>query len=226
MYFTKIQLTLFLSMVLPLLGYTIVPALAGPQGGDDLCFLPPDPGPCDYNNLEIDGGTVTLLPGKYCGGIKIDGGAQVTLDPGVYYVDGEVSLLGGSSIDGDGVGFYLTGGSAGVDFSGGGQIHLSAPTSGSLAGLIFFQDPTANPGHTSAISGGGDLYYEGTLYFPTQNLSMSGGSTASSTSPYTMWIANKLEADGNSELVIGADISASDVPLPPGLAGPVVALVR
>ena len=41
-------------------------------------------------------GTVTLSPGRYCGGLTVSGTGNVTLSPGTYYMDGGRGLVGGS----------------------------------------------------------------------------------------------------------------------------------
>ncbi|MEE8307089.1 MAG: TadG family pilus assembly protein, partial [Gammaproteobacteria bacterium] len=57
------------------------------------CDVVPDPlaslsGPtdldCDYNNVSLNGGTHTLLPGVYCGGIDTSGGAILNFEAGDY----------------------------------------------------------------------------------------------------------------------------------------------
>ena len=49
---------------------------------------------CTYNNVSISGGSQTLYPGYYCGGISISGNADVTFDDGVYILDGPFNASG------------------------------------------------------------------------------------------------------------------------------------
>ncbi len=152
-------------------------------------------------------------------GSQCRGGADVKFYPGIYYIEGELKSSGGLSISGTGVGFYLTGDDAGVDVSGGGTVNLSAPETGPMAGLIFAQDANSNPGHKNhLLSGTGDLYYEGTIYFPTQSVDLSGGSTATTPSPFTVWIAQNFNLSGGSQIVINSDFASSSVPVPSGAA--------
>ena len=96
---------------------------------------------CNFNNYKLTGGTATLNPGVYCGGISILGG-KATFEPGLYIVNGGgLSILGGSA-SGQGVTFYITsnGHAYGPVSIGAVQVNLSASTVGPLAGVLFFQD--------------------------------------------------------------------------------------
>ena len=98
---------------------------------------PPAFSGCDHNNTYLDDAIVTLSPGVYCGGLHIDGNSIVNLDPGVFVIkDADFHLDSNSSVEGDGVGFYLTN-SATLHFDSNTQVDLSAPTSGEMAGLLI-----------------------------------------------------------------------------------------
>lgn len=183
-------------------------------------FVPPPFGTCDYFDFEESGGvTITLDPGVYCGGIKLTGGPDITFNPGVYVIkDGWLETTGGGNIYGEGVTFHIVGDDAGVEMSGGAVVRLTAPTTDDFAGIIFYQEPTASPGETSKLSGGGELYYEGVIYFPTQELEVSGGGLTATPSPFTWYIVNNFEYSGGSELYIKSDMTAAGVPLPHGVS--------
>ncbi len=190
------------------------PVTGVPPMADPLAYLTPPPyGGCDYTDMELKGGTHTLSPGVYCDGLELKDGAVVTFEPGIYVIkDGEFKVSGGSSVQGDGVGFYLTGDNVQVEFSDGGTIDLSAPTEGPMAGLIFYQGPDADPGRMNKLRGNSDAIYEGTLYFPDQDIEIKGGSTQTQWAPFTMLIARNIELDSNSSYYIGSDFAASNVP--------------
>lgn len=67
------------------------------------------------------------------------------------------------------------------------------------------------------MSGGGDLYYEGILYFPTQNIIVSGGGSTTTTSPFTAYIGNTFNYSGGSTLNIDVDRARTSVPVPSAL---------
>jgi Flp pilus assembly protein TadG len=189
-------------------------------------ITPPGYGGCTYNSVKIGGGSHTFSPGVYCGGIEMSSGVTATFLPGHYVIrNGPLKSSGGGSITGDQVVFHLTGSGALVDVSGGGSVHLTAPRSGPLTGFVFYQDPYATPGLKNKISGGGSLYYEGTVYFPDQHVEWSGGSIGTSP-PWTMFVARTFLISGGGALRIRADYSDSSVPVPLGVAAGRTRLVR
>jgi Flp pilus assembly protein TadG len=124
----------------------------------------------------------TLNPGTYCGGIKLGPGANVTFTPGIYTLTstggaGGLSIDAGTTVTGNGVGFYNYGPSGGVDFlfssATPGNIALTAPNSTNCSGcapawqgILFYQDP----GNTTASIVVGSASFNtsliGTSYFP------------------------------------------------------------
>ena len=189
-------------------------------------ITPPGYAGCTYNSVKIGGGSHTFSPGVYCGGIEMTGGVDATFLPGHYVIrNGPLKSGGGGSITGDQVVFHLTGTGALVNVSGGGSIRLTAPRSGPLAGFVFYQDPYATPGLKNKISGGGSLYYEGTVYFPDQHVEWSGGSIGTSP-PWTMFVARTFLISGKGALSIRADYDQSNVPVPFGNPGGRPRLVR
>jgi hypothetical protein len=107
----------------------------------------PNFGACDQNNMKVKSDT-TLDPGVYCNGISVNAGASLTLNPGIYYIDGgSLSANGGGTITGTGVTIVLTS-SSGKDYAtaninGNASISLTAPIAGPTAGLVIFEDPKA-----------------------------------------------------------------------------------
>jgi Flp pilus assembly protein TadG len=166
---------------------------------DPLAYLqPPTVGPCTYpSGVSISGGTQTLYPGVYCGGISISGGStDVTFSQGTYIINGGgMNIGGGANVHGNGVTFYITGTSSsfkGVSITGGTNSQLIAPSSGTYASILFFQDRSISSSSSAAnsnIAGGAGTDIQGTLYFPTTNLTYAGSSTDSL---YTILIANTV----------------------------------
>jgi hypothetical protein len=162
----------------------------------------PSVGSCNYTSYSVSGGaTKTLSPGVYCNGISISGGADVVFNPGTYILEGGgLQLSGGCTISGAGVMFYNTAGSGygygAVSFSGGTHDVLSAPTSGTYAGILFFQDRTISSPAASSFSGGASAILNGTLYFPTSTLTYSGGTGTA----YTILISKKIGFSGGATL--------------------------
>lgn len=68
----------------------------------------PSYGGCTQSKLNVKK-TATLDPGVYCEGLTVNAGANVTLNPGVYYIDrGTLSINGGARISGQGVTLVFT----------------------------------------------------------------------------------------------------------------------
>ncbi len=147
-------------------------------------FTPP---PCNYPNPNITGNTtITLHPGSYCGGITIIGNANVTFSPGTYaLVGGGLNTTGNITLTGSGVTFYNTFNTASgypyapISLTGNLIMNLSAPTSGPLQGMLFFQDRNA-PKKTESITGNSTSNLTGAVYFPNSALNYTGNSAASS----------------------------------------------
>jgi hypothetical protein len=189
-------------------GSTVTPApVTGTASiSDPLANLTaPTVGGCSFTNTSVSGGAVkTLGPGVYCNGISISGNSTVTFSPGGTYIlkGGGLSISGGSSATGSGVTFYNTFGGGysykGISISGGAGVTLSAPTTGSLAGILIFQDRNVLNGPVSSFSGGASLSLTGALYFPTTSVTYSGGTNAAGT--YTIIVAQTATFSGGSAM--------------------------
>ena len=104
----------------------------------------------------------------------MSGSSSITLNPGVYYINGGgINMSGTTSITGNGVMIYNTGGGA-INMSGTGSINLSPMTTGTYAGLTIFQDRADTASAT--LSGGTNINNTGTFYLPNAALTLSGNS--------------------------------------------------
>jgi len=141
----------------------------------------------------------TISAGTYCGGITVSGGKTLNLNPGTYIImGGGLTVSGTSNLVGTGVTFYNTVWTSAysstlnvgnsnqykpIVISGGSATSLTAPSSGPLQGILFFQDRNLPSGDTgpsgpqNTISGGGAAAITVAMYFPTTPLYFSGGST-------------------------------------------------
>jgi hypothetical protein len=95
----------------------------------------PPLGACDHNSATYSGGTATIDPGIYCNGIGFGANADVTLNPGTYYIDqGDFAVTATARLrcaciaPGDGVTFVLTS-SGGASAIGTVTIHIRASSS-------------------------------------------------------------------------------------------------
>lgn len=198
---------------------TITPAAMTdcPQVEDPLASRAAPPvGGCDFNNKKISTGAAVLAPGVYCGGLTIQGSANVTLSEGVYVIQGGSLIFSGNSVvTGSHVGFYLSGPDAKLELQGSSTINLSGPKDGDMAGLLFFADRAEAEDHKISSSNAQTL--TGTIYLPKGKLRVDPGAKVAANSAFTAIIANEIEVDMGPELVLNSDYGATDVPVPDGI---------
>ena len=143
--------------------------------------------------------SVSIMPipgGYYCHGMNISGNA--TFQTGAtYYVKGNLSLQGGSNVSGVHVFFYIDK-SGTTAISGSAVANLSAPTSGTYAGILFFGDRGGSTSNNNNISGASTSVLAGTLYYPTQQVTYSGGSNSSTNCTHI--VGDKITFSGSTYL--------------------------
>src|SRR5262249_284543 len=125
--------------------------------------------------VSFTGGSHTLSPGVYIGGISISN-TSLTLLPGIYYLEGGgFQSKQSSTIVGTGVMIFNapTKNSQGININGG-TITLSAPTSGTYQGLVIFQ--ARQSAATFNLAGGAGTHLTGTVYLARGPAVISGGS--------------------------------------------------
>src|SRR5208282_4969055 len=159
----------------------------------------------------IGNSTVTLRPGTYFGGINITGNANVTFSPGTYILaGGGLTVTGNSTLNGTGVTFYDTRATgyayAPIDLTGNETANLSAPTSGTFEGFLFFQDPSLPVGSAGiTVVGNSSSSFDGVIYSPTTAITYEGNSSGSG---YTILIGYTISTTGNSTFTIGNNYSS------------------
>lgn len=189
----------------------------------------PSVGSCMENKLVINGGSATLNPGTYCGGLTIAKGANVSLRSGVYVMkDGALSVDGGSRIEGKGVGFYLTGLNAVLNLAADSVISLEAPSSGALTGLLFFESRSQPTYGKHSVLSNSAAKVIGTIYLSRGKLFVGGSSRMGHESAYTAIVARVLELTEGPSIVLNSNYDQTSVPVPKGIrgAGQPVALVK
>ncbi len=144
--------------------------------------------PCQNTNKS------TLKPGTYCSGLSLSG--SVTLQPGVYVVQGNLKINANAAITGSGVTIFMSGSST-VSINGNASVQLSAPTSGTYSGVLFYGD-RAGSSASSTFNGTADSLLTGAIYFPKQLISYLGN--FSGTNGCTQVVANTIQWSGNSKI--------------------------
>jgi hypothetical protein len=150
------------------------------------------------SQFSYSGGSFTLQPGVYNGGIMLSGTASATLEPGIYYLNGGgLKVSGQASLTGNGVMIYnnpLASGDA-INIGSQGAITLSPPTSGVYAGISLFQ--TRASGEGVSLAGTGGMSITGTIYAYNARLTVTGNGTITMGSQV---IANAMTTKGNGTI--------------------------
>jgi hypothetical protein len=189
---------------------------------DPYANLPkPNTNGCDHTNYKSSDNDV-LNPGVYCGGMTIKS-ANLQINSGVYVLkDGPLIISTSDEVVGLGVTFYFYGNNSHLNIKGNTKVDFTAPTSGVYEGMVFVQHPDADPGYENTINGGSSARIVGVGYFPTQTLSIGGSGTMGATSPFMMFVTDKLKFSGNGQLKLNMDKEAagfSNLALPRGYNG-------
>ena len=150
----------------------------------------------------ISGGTVCY------NGLTINGKGTVTLTPGTYVINGGFSSSGSAPINGTGVTFYLAAPNGSVSLTGSGALNISAPTSGTYSGLLFFEDP--NDTNTMKVAGSDGSNLQGIFYAPDAALNLQGSSSAQF---YADLVVQALTISGTNNLHNYAGVSGTKSPL-------------
>ena len=182
-----------------------------------LVKLPNSSGNCKSGVVN---GTQTLDPGYYCNGITVSNNSTLTLrGPGVYFIDGNFSIGGRSTITSTGgVTIFLNTASS-FTVANRSTIRLTAPLSGDTAGLVFMSPlRTATPAPIFDIGNNSIFTIEGAVYLPGWTINISGQVDTSGAN-CTQLIADKIQFLAN--LTIKADCGGTAVK-PIGRSQPVL----
>ena len=164
-------------------------------------------------------GTETLQPGTY-DSITLSKNSIVDFAPGIYYINGSggISMNGGATIcnstntncsgmpgsANSGVTFYFTNGAT-ITGTGTPIVQLTAPNSGTYAGILFYQDPNDTNTNGPSLGGDSSSFLQGTLYFPSDQLTFFGNTTYNSLASYTLVIAKALTFSGSPDVILNSN---------------------
>jgi hypothetical protein len=159
---------------------------------------------CDYNKMSVKN-TATLSPGVYCNGLSLNAGANVFLQPGIYYIDqGSLSVNGGATLSGDGVTIVFTSSTgsnyATATINGGATVNITAPTSGPTAGIAIFGDRNMSTGTPFKFNGGASQIFTGAIYVPKADVQFAGG--ANTSRACTQLVGDTVTFTGNANFAI------------------------
>ena len=211
--------------------YAPTPQTDCPAIADPLAGLPaPAVGACTFNNYKVTSGSQSLTPGVYCGGIEVGSSAAVNLLPGTYVLkDGGLTVKSNGSLSGNDVTLYFSGSGSTIDVKADSTISLTAPSTGTYAGILMFEDRNAPLHQTHRFESRNAPNLLGTIYLSRGDLQVgvkgaggSGGVAVGATSAWTIVVARTLSVTDNQTLQLNTNYGATTVPPPDGV-GPHVA---
>lgn len=176
-----------------------------PQADPYAALPTPSPTGCTNKVSVNPQGSSTIDPGCYRG---FDIKGTLNLNPGTYYVDGSSFSVGSQAVlNGTGVTIILTSTTAAtnpssiatVDINGGATLNLSAPTSGTYSGVLFYQDRRAQDSSgTNKVNGNASSFFQGGFYFPSQELQFTG--TSGMSTKCIQMVSRRVTFIGNSSI--------------------------
>ena len=158
-------------------------------------------------------GVETISPGIYHS-IKLNASADVTLEPGLYCMNGSnggwnIETMGGSRLYGDGVIFYLMDSAGGWKSAGGSELYLYAPTdfrdasNVQWAGMLIYTHPDNT--NDLVLTGTANSYFEGTIYAPGSHCDIEGNGGAVAFK--SQFLCDTVRVNGTGDLQLYYDPS-------------------
>lgn len=154
----------------------------------------------------------TISPGTYCS-ISVTKGT-LTLNPGLYVMEGNFSTSNGTKVNGSGVTVYFSPSSKGTFLADSGSTitltanttDASAPDSSTSAyyGILLWE--AAGDNTTFSFSPGSKNTWEGAIYLPSATIDIGDGGSINA--KYTILVVNSLTMDSGGKLNITNDYSS------------------
>lgn len=172
---------------------------------DPLAYLQP-PNYSGWPAASYNAATQTYVcPGGQCvfsSRLEIAGpsGRNITFQPGTYVLRNGIDVSSTNSITGHGVTFYNTG-PGNIRLAGETSVTLTAPTTGPFKGILFYVDRNAPSGVLNEFGrGSASFNFRGTIYAPSQALSIEGGFSGGS--PWGMIVGRTIDFAGQSNTTL------------------------
>lgn len=184
----------------------------------DLTLTPQKP--CKLIDLAMPinllAGTFRLSAGVHCGIHIFGGNAQLILEPGEHwFMSGKLEMRDDARLTGSDVVLFFDQKSK-FEFKGHSTVNLEGRKRGAFAGMVM----VAERGNTQdfIISSDNVDSLLGVIYVPDARLTVEGGNNdVARDSAWTVIVSKALELKGAPSLIINANYSASDVPVPTGV---------
>ncbi|HZP99683.1 MAG TPA: pilus assembly protein TadG-related protein [Reyranella sp.] len=177
-------------------------------------FANPSVGACTYTNYNQSSlSSLTINPGTYCGGLNVSSISNVYFTPGIYYVaDGDMYLDSVHNVTcptcttTNGVAIVLTTATGtpanigGVYISSDNNVSLSAGSSGTYGGILFYQDRRASVGTWTStskiftVSSLNTATLTGAIYFPNNRIEIANiNNFDNGNAKCTIWVGRYIK---------------------------------
>jgi hypothetical protein len=178
---------------------------------DPLAWLTPPTYSTCLSDPQFTGSTSHTIGPSVAGGtvcynaLTNTGSGSLTLNPGIYVINGSFSNTGSGTISGSGVTIYLGPPNGALTLTGSGAMNVTAPTSGPYDGILFYEDPSDT--NSMKITGSGSSDLEGIFYAPSATLTLTG--SAGSTF-YADLVVSALSVTGSGSMANYSQKNASE----------------
>ncbi len=189
-----------------------------PQRPDPFAGYPkPSVGGLTVHTSLPGGNPMVLQPGIYEVPISAAGGTTIILSTGVYITKAGINGSGNADLVSGAGGVFIfntlmgypatTGACASVRLTGNAATDLDPLTTGTYAGLLFYQDPACTADFV--IAGNGTLAASGTIYLPTAEFVLNGNNA---TLTGSQLVANTVNVqNGNISITFNAGTTAQPI---------------
>ena len=151
----------------------------------------------------------TLLPGNY-GGMSLGNNTMVTLSPGTYYINGNITTGNSTVVNGTGVTIVYTGT---LTTGNSNTFNLSAPKAGAssgIPGMVFIGSSTSD----LTFSNGTTVTMTGVSYYPNGKLyALNNMGTSSSTCSIFIVKTIQISNNANFSNSCASDSGVQDLPI-------------
>ena len=112
---------------------------------------------------------------------------------------------------------YFTGTGALLNLDSLSNISLTAPATGVMAGMLFWEDASVASGGTHQIISNNARTLLGTIYLPVNTLHVAANAPVADQSAYTVVVANQFSLSEGPTLVLNTNYGATNIPVPNGV---------
>lgn len=173
------------------------------------------PCPAAEEKEDVTTGVIRLRPGVHCGGYKMAGDSVLILEPGEHwFLGGHLEIKENARLSGADVVLFFDKASK-FDFKDHALVNLDGRKSGAYAGMVMVatrgntQDFIITSDHVETLLG--------VIYVPDARLIVDGSADVARDSAWTVIVARMLQLKGSPSLMINANYSSSNVPVPDGV---------